>query len=91
MPCQACGSTELHFNDDAHSLLCLDCGNVVESDQSVLDFSMTTEKGTGTNFGTGRAFYSQPSTMVARSGRYINNGSEDMRWRKNLVSSLVEG
>lgn len=86
MLCPNCASSNLHFNDDALCLLCSDCGNVIESNQSVLDFSMTTEKGTGTNFGMGRALYNQSSTLVARSGRYLNSDTREARWNRNLVS-----
>ncbi|KDN42154.1 hypothetical protein RSAG8_07012, partial [Rhizoctonia solani AG-8 WAC10335] len=46
MSCPACGSHSLHFDNEVLCLLCTSCGNIVESDQSALDFSMTTEKGT---------------------------------------------
>ncbi|CAE6421425.1 unnamed protein product [Rhizoctonia solani] len=87
MSCLACGSRSLHFNDEILSLLCTSCGNVVESNQSALDFSMTTEKGTGTNFGMGRALHNQSSTLVARSGRYLGSDAWEARWIRNLEAT----
>ncbi|CAE6458242.1 unnamed protein product [Rhizoctonia solani] len=87
MSCPACGSHSLHFDDEVLCLLCTNCGNVVESNQSALDFSMTTEKGTGTNFGMGRALHNQSSTLVARSGRYLGSDTKEIRWTKNLEAT----
>ncbi|CAE6516593.1 unnamed protein product [Rhizoctonia solani] len=87
MSCPACGSHSLQFDDEVLSLLCANCGNVVESNQSALDFSMTTEKGTGTNFGMGRALHNQSSTLVARSGRYLGGDTKEARWIRNLEAT----
>ncbi|CAE6489632.1 unnamed protein product [Rhizoctonia solani] len=87
MPCPACGNHDLEFDDQILSLLCTNCGNVVESSQSALDFSMTTEKGTGTNFGMGRALHNQSSTLVARSGRYLGSDTREARWIRNLEAT----
>ncbi|KAG8733207.1 hypothetical protein FRC11_007925 [Ceratobasidium sp. 423] len=87
MSCPACGSHNLQFDDEVLSLLCTNCGNVVESNQSALDFSMTTEKGTGTNFGMGRALHNQSSTLVARSGRYLGSDTKEARWIRNLEAT----
>ncbi|KAH7340979.1 hypothetical protein B0J17DRAFT_653584 [Rhizoctonia solani] len=87
MSCPACGSHSLQFDDEVLCLLCTSCGNVVESNQSALDFSMTTEKGTGTNFGMGRALHNQSSTLVARSGRYLGGDTKEARWTRNLEAT----
>ncbi|KEP53743.1 putative transcription initiation factor IIB [Rhizoctonia solani 123E] len=87
MSCPACGSHALHFDDEVLCLLCTSCGNVVESNQSALDFSMITEKGTGTNFGMGRTLHNQSSTLVARSGRYLSGDTKEARWMKNLEAT----
>ncbi|CAE7055665.1 unnamed protein product [Rhizoctonia solani] len=87
MSCLACGSGSLHFDDEVLSLLCTNCGNVVESNQSALDFSMTTEKGTGTNFGMGRALHNQSSTLVAHSGRYLGGDTKEAKWIRNLEAT----